>query len=94
MNASFIRRLLLAAGLGAVALGASAQGFPSKPVKLIVPAPETLDCSIAARSPLGERSVSRCSPCSTSAASSAYGVSWPRKSARMATTIFTSGSFA
>jgi len=49
MNASITRRLLLAAGLGAVAVGASAQGFPSKPIKLIVPFSAGSGTDIAAR---------------------------------------------
>jgi tripartite-type tricarboxylate transporter receptor subunit TctC len=49
MNASLTRRLLLAAGLGAVTLGASAQGFPSKPIKLIVPFSAGSGTDIAAR---------------------------------------------
>lgn len=49
MNARITRRLLLAAGLGAVALGASAQGFPSKPIKLIVPFSAGSGTDIAAR---------------------------------------------
>ncbi len=49
MDPSFTRRLLLAAGLGAVALGASAQGFPSKPIKLIVPFSAGSGTDIAAR---------------------------------------------
>ncbi len=49
MNASITRRVLLAAGLGAVALGASAQGFPSKPIKLIVPFSAGSGTDIAAR---------------------------------------------